>query len=98
MTTAAQKEIGFQALNRAIDAIREELAKSKGELTVTVEVRTTRVFIVVVQHADQNFAQPRTVHERDEKELSSLLDKLARENAEVPGDDDASSEEGEEEG
>jgi len=37
--------------------------------------------------------QPRTVHERDEKELSSLFEKLARQNAEVPGDDD---EEGEE--
>jgi len=38
--------------------------------------------------------EPRPVHERDEKELTSLFAKLEKENAEVPGDDDA--EEGEE--
>jgi len=38
---------------------------------------------------------PRPVQERDEKELASLIAKLERENQEVPGDDDLSGEEGE---
>jgi len=73
VTTAVQKEAGIKALNVAIEAIKQEIEKYKGELTVKVE--------------------PRTVHERDERELSSLFERLARENAEVPGD-----EEGEQEG
>jgi len=32
--------------------------------------------------------EPRPVHDRDEKELSTLFEKLARDNAEVPGDDE----------
>jgi len=32
--------------------------------------------------------EPRTVHERDEKELTSLFAKLAKENTDVPADDD----------
>jgi len=42
--------------------------------------------------------EPRTVHERDEKELTSLFAKLAKENAEVNGDDDAEEGAGEENG
>jgi len=68
VTTAVQKEIGFKALNVAIEAIKQEIESFKGELHVKVE--------------------PRTVHERDEKEFATLLDKLARANAEVPGDSD----------
>jgi len=74
VTTAVQKEAGITALNVAIKAIKLEIEKYKGELTVKVE--------------------PRTVHERDERELSSLFERLARENAEVPGDEEG--EEGEE--
>lgn len=68
VTTSVQKETGIKAINVAIEAIKEELAKYKGELTVKVEART--------------------VHERDEKELTSLFERLAKENSEVPGDDD----------
>jgi len=42
--------------------------------------------------------EPRTVHERDEKELTSLFAKLAKENAEVNGDDDGEEGVGEENG
>jgi len=38
--------------------------------------------------------EARTVHERDERELSSLFERLAKENSEVPGDDGEEGEEG----
>jgi len=74
VTTSINKDIGLKALNVAIEAIRTEILKFKGELVVKVA--------------------PRTVHERDDKELEKYMEKLQRENEEVPGDD--SGEEGEE--
>jgi len=76
VTTAVQKETGIQAVDRAIEAIKAEIKKRGGDLTVRVAART--------------------VHERDERELSSLMEKLARENEEVPGDDSNSDGEGKE--
>jgi len=73
VTTSVHKDAGLKALTGATDAIRDEILKHKGELTVKVA--------------------PRTVNEREEKEFQSVLDKLSRANAEVPGDDDGSDDE-----
>jgi len=73
VTTSMNKEGGIALLTKAIEAIKEEIIKRKGEINVK--------------------APPRAVLERDEKELSSLLEKLEKENQEVPADDDASEEE-----
>jgi len=70
VTTSSQKDLGIQQLLKAIDAIKEEITKYRGEVVVK--------------------AAPRTVHERDELELQSLLKKLEIENREVGGDDDNS--------
>jgi len=72
VTTSVQKDSGIKALFVAIEAIKQEIEASKGELHVKVE--------------------PRTVHERDERELSNLFERLARQNAEVPGDEEGESE------
>jgi len=76
VTTAIHKDTGIQALTNAIEAVKKEISKSKGEITVKVA--------------------PRPVHERDERELANLLEKLERENKEVDGDASNSDGEGEE--
>jgi len=76
VTSSINKDVGINALNVAIEAIKTEIAKYKGEIIVK--------------------APPRAVHEKDERELEKEMEKLARENAEVPADDDGSA--GEEEG
>jgi len=73
--TYLDKEYGINHLTKAINVIREELQKRKGELIVK--------------------AAPRSVSASDELELSSILERLERENKEVDGDDDISDEEGE---
>jgi len=60
VTTSLQKDVGIKALQTAIENIKEEIHKRKGQLTVKVA--------------------PRTVHERDERELSSLMKKLELQN------------------
>jgi len=70
VTTSSQKDHGIQQLLKAIEAIKEEITKHRGEVVVKVA--------------------PRTIHERDELELQSLLKKLEIENREVGGDDDNS--------
>jgi len=73
VTSSVNKDVAIKGLNIAIDAIKEEITKSKGEIVVKVA--------------------PRTVHERDERELASLMEKLERQNKDVDGDNDNSEEE-----
>lgn len=77
VTTSIQKDVGIKALTNAIEAIKTEMVKYKGEVVVKVA--------------------PRPVHERDERELERYLEKLSKENTEVPGDDSGSGDESEEE-
>ena len=44
-----------------------------------------------------DISQPRTVQERDEKEFANMLEKLEKQNTDVPGDDDGSDAEGSDE-
>eukprot|EP01111_Echinosteliopsis_oligospora_P014992 TRINITY_DN578_c0_g1_i1.p1 TRINITY_DN578_c0_g1~~TRINITY_DN578_c0_g1_i1.p1 ORF type:complete len:312 (-),score=89.59 TRINITY_DN578_c0_g1_i1:48-983(-) len=76
--TFIEKDYGISHLEKAINVIKDELTKRKGELVIK--------------------AAPRSVSERDEMELSSILERLERENKEVDGDDDISSDEEGEEG
>lgn len=76
VTSAIQKDTALAALTSAIEAIKEEITKRKGELVVKIA--------------------PRPVHERDERELEKMMQKLEMENQEVAGDDDEASDEGEE--
>jgi len=69
VTTSTNKDLGMKAVDRAIEAIKEEIKKHKGDLTVRVAARP--------------------VHERDDRELTSLMEKLARENEEVAADSDS---------
>jgi len=73
VTSSVNKDVAIKGLNIAIEAIKEEITKSKGEIVVKVA--------------------PRTVHERDERELASLMEKLERQNKDVDGDNDNSEEE-----
>jgi len=68
VTTSLQKDVGIKALFAAIDVIKEEILKRKGQLVVKVA--------------------PRTVHERDERELTSLMAKLERQNRDQAEDDE----------
>jgi len=60
VTTSLQKDVGIKSIQSAIEIIKEEITKRKGQLTVKVA--------------------PRTVHERDERELNSLMKKLELQN------------------
>jgi len=71
--TFFEKDLGIATLTKAIEIIKEELVKRKGD--------------VVVKTA------PRSVSDRDELELTSIMERLQRENMEVSGDDDISDEE-----
>jgi len=73
VTTAGNKDTGIKALTTAIEAIKEEITKRKGEMVIKTA--------------------PRTIHERDEKELQSLMRTLEQQNTEVPGDESGSGEE-----
>jgi len=73
VTSSVNKDVAIKGLNLAIEAIKEEITKSKGEIVIKVA--------------------PRTVHERDERELASLMEKLERQNKDVDGDNDGSEEE-----
>jgi len=77
VTSSIQKETGLKTLGMAIDAIRQQITKSGGDLIVKVA--------------------PRTVHERDERELSTLMEKLERENQDAHQDEDDDDSEEEEE-
>jgi len=75
--TFLDKDQGIASLNKAIEVIKEDLVKRKGD--------------VVIKTA------PRSLSERDELELTSIMERLQRENMEVSGDDDISDDEEEEE-
>lgn len=77
ITTSLNKEGGIKAINNAIDNVKDEILKRKGQLTIKVA--------------------PRTVHERDEKELETMMAKYARSNTDVPEDDDEGKSEDEDE-
>jgi translation initiation factor 2 subunit 1 len=78
VTTSTQKEIGIKALNEAIETIKEEITKRKGQLVIKVA--------------------PHTVHERDERELTSLMAKLERQNRDITEEEEAAQNEEKEEG
>jgi translation initiation factor 2 alpha subunit (eIF-2alpha) len=42
VTTAIHKDTGIQALTNAIEAVKKEISKSKGEITVKVAVSQLR--------------------------------------------------------
>jgi len=77
VTSAILKETAVNAVNVAIEAIKEEIQKHKGELAVKVAART--------------------VHERDEKDLTNLLEKLEKANRQVPEGEEEETDEDEEE-
>lgn len=74
ITSTINKDVGIAALTNAVEAIKTEIVKYKGEVVVKVA--------------------PRPVHAQDERELEKEMERLARENAEVPADDDGSEGEG----
>jgi len=71
VTTSLNKEIAIKGVNIAIEAVKQQIVKSGGDLSIKVAART--------------------VHERDERALSSLMEKLEKENADRPADDQESS-------
>lgn len=77
VTTSLQKDTGIKALGTAIDAIKEEIAKRKGQITIKVA--------------------PRTVHERDERELTSLMKKLELQNRDRTEEEEENAQDGSEE-
>lgn len=71
-TSSLQKATGIEALNDALETMKAEIIKRKGNFVVKVE--------------------PRTVSEKDEKMLSSMMTELENKNKEVAGDDDSGEE------
>ena len=48
ITTSLNKEAGIKAINTAIDSVKDEILKRKGQLTVKVAVCYTFYFILIL--------------------------------------------------
>lgn len=82
ISNATDKTGAIEALENAIAAIREEIQKDNGELVVKRRVRSSPTYM------SRNLfhcAQPAAVSESDDVELNALMERVARENAEVSG-------------
>lgn len=88
------KDEGINLIESSIQAIKEQLKKYRGELVVRVPVYYFFFSFQYFNKTNLSNGQARLVHERDDRELQSLMDKSAKENEEVPADDDTSEPEG----
>lgn len=68
-TAALQKAAGIDALNAALDRVRDAITAKNGKFVCKVE--------------------PRTVSDKDEKQLESVMNELERANKQVDGDEDS---------
>lgn len=68
-TAALQKSTGIDALNAALEKVKEAITAKNGKFVCKVE--------------------PRTVSDRDEKQLASMMNELEQANKQVDGDEDS---------
>jgi len=62
--------------------------KDAGIKALNVAIEAIKQEIEVYKGELHVKVEARTVHERDERELSSLFEKLAKQNTDVPGDEE----------
>lgn len=92
VSNATDKQGAIELLETAIDRIGESLQKAGGELVVKMKVSYSSAHILLhdwFSHIRTCFVQPKAVSESDDLELAALMERVARENKEVSGDEDS---------
>jgi translation initiation factor 2 subunit 1 len=92
ISNATDKNGAIETMERAIAVIDKTISKDKGSLNVKLRVRSksqTRMKWCSRQFTDTItiLLQPKAVSETDDLELNALMERVARENKEVSGDE-----------
>lgn len=92
ISNATDKNGAIETMERAIAVIDKTISKDKGSLNVKLRVRSrsqTRMKWCYRQFTDTFtiLLQPKAVSETDDLELNALMERVARENKEVSGDE-----------
>lgn len=93
VSNATDKQGALELLDTAIERIGESLKKDGGELVVKMKVRPFSLVEAEARCSSPSSGeQPKAVSETDDLELAALMERVARENKEVSGDEDSDAE------
>lgn len=99
ISNATDKNGAIETMEKAIAVIDKTISKDKGSLNVKLRVSRLDPSLDVHGYCNNSqlihttrFLQPKAVSETDDLELNALMERVARENKEVSGDEESDEE------